>query len=278
MIPAQRMSLIGFIEVASVLILAGAGVAAARRGRLRVLAEEGVLTALGGLLGELSILHVYGFYRYADGWSSFVDLMPLMVALVWGYVIASARELAAFIDPRRPPWLVGAIVLFDAALIEPVASRAGLWTWDDGGLWSVPWIGWLGWGIYAAAASYCLDRPRWRRLTPLVAPVLTHVGLLATWWGALRWIARDAAPDAVLVTASVVVALALSIGAMRVRPLPLLVLLPRAPAGLLFFGLLPVVAPTPAFLLYVAPFLGPWAVLMVRAFAASTEERLRDAA
>ena len=68
------------IEPASYAILTLAAVAAWRRGRLRAFLGEGALVALGGLLGEWTILRLYGFYSYAPEWSLFVDVMPLTVA------------------------------------------------------------------------------------------------------------------------------------------------------------------------------------------------------
>lgn len=265
----SSMSAITFVEPASWIILIVAALSAARRGRLRTFLTEGVLVALGGLIGEWAIMRWYGFYSYNPGWTLFVDVMPVTVALIWGFVLISARELAGWLHPSRPAWLVGVLVLYDAALIEPVASAVGLWQWDDSGLWTVPWIGWIGWAFYASAASWLLDRPRWKWTVPVVAVAFTHVMLLAFWWGGMRWFAREQAPEALLVGGSIVLSLLLSWAATRVSVAPLAVILPRAPAGLLFFVLLPLASPSVAFVAYVLPFALPWFVVTARAWSAS---------
>lgn len=275
------MSAITFVEPVSYLILAFAGFMAARRGKLRVFLTEGAFIAAGGMLAELTILNAYqGFYGYSPEWALFVDKMPVTVVLIWGYVISSARELAGYFHAKRSAWLVGAIVLFDAALIESVASRAGMWTWDPGrlagadvqwgghGLWGVSWIGWIGWSLYAVAVSYCLDRPKLRWWSPVIATIATHVGLLILWWGALRWVGHDTAPEFLLVEASVFVSLGLTFLATRASLPPLAMLVPRAPAGFIFFAILPLANPTPAFVAFVLPFALPWLVLTWRAWRA----------
>lgn len=264
------MNAITFVEPVSYLILSFAAFMSWRRGKLRAFLTEGAFVAAGGMLAELTILHVYeGFYGYAPEWAFFVDRMPLTVILIWGYVISSARELTGYFHSKRSAWLVGALVLFDAALIESVASRAGMWAWREGGLWGVSWSGWVGWGIYAAAISWCLDRPKLKWWSPLIATVVTHAGLLALWWGALRWFARDTASEWLLVEASVFVSLALTFVATRVSLPPLGVLVPRAPAGFIFFVILPLANPTPAFIAFVLPFALPWLVLTFRAWRAT---------
>src|SRR5262249_12701740 len=146
----------------------------------------------------------YGFYQYSTlAWSMFVDRVPLLVALIWPVVIDSAHQLAG--GRARFTFV---IVLADAALIEPIAARAGLWAWNEPGLFGVPFIGMLGWGLFAAAASTLLRRGR---VALLFAPLVTHILLLASWWGALRWVAGEIpeAPALVGLVAAALVAMAL---------------------------------------------------------------------
>ena len=92
--------------------------------------------------------------------------------------------------------------MFDAALIEPIAVRAGLWGWTEPGVFSVPVIGILGWGFFAAAVTACLELRRgrgipWSVLTIIVPPVATHAALVVSWWGIFRWVLRAPTPDVV---------------------------------------------------------------------------------
>lgn len=239
------------VELASIAILGlflaamirfGLRAAPAGRATPRAALGDIGLIAAGAWVAEVSCIRLYGFYQYDAPWLLFVDVMPALVALIWPFVILSAREVVHALGWRdaagRPHALaVGLLVVYDASLVEPIAVRTGLWSWNEPGLWAVPIIGILGWGYYAASASALLDRRRW--LVPLLAPLLTHGLLLGSWWGALRWVARDAVRPAVAVGLGVAAAL---LGAVLVRRRPtraaLVTMVPRMAAAGLFFVLL----------------------------------------
>jgi hypothetical protein len=172
---------------------------------------EVALIAIAALLGEDSCVRAYGFYAYSHtAWGLFVDQAPLLIAGIWPAIVLSARAIARQLVPAAPrargwhlPAITGAIVVFDAALIEPIAVRAGLWRWTEPGVFSVPVIGILGWGFFAAAVTACLEQvPRrampWAALTIVVPPLATHVALAVSWWGLFRWVLRGPMPDAVV--------------------------------------------------------------------------------
>ncbi|MDB4993640.1 MAG: hypothetical protein JWM74_1072 [Myxococcaceae bacterium] len=179
----------------------------ASRGRPPRFFEEVALVAVAGLLGEDSCVRGYGFYSYSrTSWSVFVDRAPLLIAAIWPAIVLSARAIARQLAPAPPharvwhlPAITGAIVIFDAALIEPIAVRAGLWTWTQHGMFSVPVIGIVGWGFFAAAVTACLEHLRgWARGWALVVPALaTHAALVASWWGLFRWVLRGRIDDMV---------------------------------------------------------------------------------
>ena len=233
----------GAVEIACALVLALYAATHARAPRW--LGEAGLL-AIAGWLGEVTCIRAYGFYQYdPSAWRARLDVMPLVVALIWPAVILSAREIARrLLGERARPHtlaaLTGALVLFDAALIEPIAVRAGLWSWNEPGLFGVPIIGLLGWGYFAMAATWVLERWPGRASIALVlvAPLAAHVLLVASWWSALRWVLRgDVSPwsGAVVV---VVASLAYLRAVVRGRiALPAREVIPRA-AATLFFGVL----------------------------------------
>lgn len=200
------------------------------------------LIALGAWVAEVSCIRLYGFYQYDAPWLLFVDVMPALVALIWPFVILSAREVVhalGWLDAagRPHPLAVGLLVIYDASLVEPIAVRTGLWSWNEPGLWAVPIIGILGWGYYAAAASALLDRRRgW---LPVVAPALTHGLLLLSWWGALRWTGRVPVAPAVAVGGALIAALLAAWAVRRRRQrAALATMVPRMAAAALFFALL----------------------------------------
>jgi hypothetical protein len=156
-----------------------------------------LLLALAGWIGEETCILAYRFYQYAPTWHLRLGEVPLLIATIWPAVVMSARAVARSLLPKTASsamlaLLTGALVVFDASLIEPIAVRAGLWSWNEPGLFVVPPIGILGWGFFAGAASYVLERTRGaKRFAVLaVAPVATHAMLVVTWWGLFRWILR----------------------------------------------------------------------------------------
>jgi hypothetical protein len=199
------------------------------------------LLAVAGFLGEDSVIRAYGFYYYSPRWHLFLDRVPLMIVVIWPIVIHSAWSLARRLGPRAWTPLVGAaIVLADASLIEPIAVHAGLWTWTEPGLFAVPPIGIIGWAYFAGAAMACLERAR-PAAAVIVAPVATHVMLVASWWLAFKWLSRPL-PAWPFVVAAWVVLGGLAVAALHVRnrrePAFRNDLLLRGPGAVFFFVLL----------------------------------------
>ncbi|MCA8923032.1 MAG: carotenoid biosynthesis protein [Planctomycetes bacterium] len=238
---------------------------AARGARLR----RFLLLALAGFLGEASCVRLYGFYTYAPGWRLSLDVVPLAVVLVWPVVILSALDLARELTPAGRPLraaaLCAALVFADAALIEPVAVRAGLWAWHAPGIFEVPPIGVLGWSLFAGITSAWFawleasggralsgglseapSPPTGRRrrvlrraelaLAPL-APVALHLALLVSWWGLLRWV-DPTLPGRYGVALAWSASFSAAAWALRAAPARFGTLLARAPGALVFFVLL----------------------------------------
>lgn len=228
--------------------------------------------ALGSWLAEDSCLHLYGFYAYnRDAWTVFVDRMPLMVALIWPGVILSSWEYSRLLFGRRVPLFTAAMVLADASFIEPVAVRAGLWQWFEPGFFGVPPIGVLGWAFFAGlsvalfARIDARQRPwTWDLLVLVVAPLVTHVLLIATWWGAARWLSAPIPSGLVVglvwLIAAALVALAVATGA-RQR-IPLGAYISRLPAAGFFFVLLTLYwAGDPLLVAYALAFVPPYVAI-----------------
>lgn len=240
------MSLL-LVELASPLIMASFIVLLMREaehsGRaLRGLLVQMALVAVAAWIAEASCIAWYGFYQYDAEWTVFLGPMPVLVALIWPFVIFSAQKLtrAVFHKGERAAGWVFLIVLYDASLVEPVAVKAGLWSWNEPGLFGVPLVGILGWAIFAFSVLWLLDRLDGRRqlLIVVLAPFLTHLALLASWWGLFRWVGRSPIPNGIAVGLAAVLSLALTaiVAKRRIRA-GLDVMLPRMGGALLFFVL-----------------------------------------
>lgn len=238
-------------EVACLAIVALALAALARtRPWPGLLADYGAL-AIAGWLGEHTCIAWYQHYGYAPSWTGRVGHVPPMIPIIWPLVILSARAVVDAVGPglgRWRPVAVGALVVFDASLVEVIAVAAGLWAWAEPGHLGVPLIGILGWGFFAGAADVALARPpRWRPLALLGALAITHALIVGSWWGLFRWTLRGDLGDGALVGLGAL-AVGLTVGAValrrRGRALALSVAAPRMIAASLFVVTLLVVAPT----------------------------------
>lgn len=202
------MTSVHLVELASLGVLAVFTTLEVRAGRHRESLLLGLVLILAAWLGEDTCIRGYAFYQYSPDWHFILDKMPPMVALIWPFVILSdlrvmqavAEQLGRGASRLRPLWL-GMLVTLDACLMEAVSVQAGLWSWNEPGLFGVPVIGVLGWGYFAACALWLWERlpGRTRLLTVVLAPLLTHGLLLVSWWGGLRWALRGPLPNGLVV-------------------------------------------------------------------------------
>ena len=213
-----------------------------------------VIVAAAAWVTEETCIRWYGFYSYSPRWSVFIGEVPLTVAVIWPVVIDSARMLARNLTGDGSARIVAAVtaglVFTDAALIEPVSVHVGLWAWTEPGLLGVPVIGVLGWALFTLVSVGVFEFNRQRGRGPgcsvqdlaaiPAAFVLTHLLLLAAWWGALRWVSGPINP---WIAAGVAWGLSVTLAVAAARPaaagrVPRRTLLLRVPAALFFFVLL----------------------------------------
>ena len=237
-------------ELACVAIIALALAAMARLRPWPELLRDYAALAVAGWLGEETCVAWYEFYAYSPAWHGRLDHVPVLIPLIWPLVILSARAVVDTLVPGagwRRPLLVGALVVFDASLVEVIAVRARLWGWAEPGHLGVPVLGIVGWGFFAAFADLALGlRHRARHLGLVPALIATHLCILAAWWGCFRWIVRGPLGDASFVGLGALSALALAAAwavRRRGRAISLDVALPRMVAAALFLVTLAVVAP-----------------------------------
>jgi hypothetical protein len=219
------------------------------------------LLLMASWLGEDSLIRAYGFYAYSPGWGLFIDRVPLLIVCIWPVVVDSAWHLARCLG--RPVPLGFALVLSDAALIEPIAVRAGLWRWSEPGLFGVPPIGLLGWALFAAACIALFERRRSWLQVLVLPPLFTHAALILIWWGLLRWVSLPL-PSWAAAAAAWGVALPLAVLIRRRclgRRVPIGGLLVRLPGALFFFVLL-ALSGDAALWAYALAFVPPYLVLM----------------
>ncbi|HRE87865.1 MAG TPA: hypothetical protein PK095_01885 [Myxococcota bacterium] len=274
--PALQLACLGIVLLYLLLRL--------RRPDRAVFARRFGLLVASSWLAEDTAIRLYGFYFYDPGWWLFIDQVPLLIVCIWPVVIHSALDLIERWLPRLSPARLavvgGFVILTDAALIEPIAVHCGLWRWTEPGLFEVPPIGILGWAYFTGLALWTWRRPMHRAWVLVVAPVGTHLLLLASWWGLFRHV-NGTIEDGFAVGGSVVVAVGAALAIGRTtgaggvtgsRPL-LADGMMRAPGALFFFALLIGFAlDRVALVAYTCAFAVPWLVLLARSSRISKSE------
>jgi hypothetical protein len=190
---------LSLFQIACVVVVAVTLFAMTRSRAASAVMTDYAALAISGFVGEETCIALYRHYAYAAGWHLRVDHVPLLIPLIWPLVIMSARDVVRSLFPElglvaRAAAVALAVVL-DAALIEVLSVRAGLWSWVEPGLLDVPVVGLLGWGFFAFGASIGLDalgdRPARIALVLVLGPLATHALILASWWGLFRWTLRS---------------------------------------------------------------------------------------
>ncbi|MEW6670432.1 MAG: carotenoid biosynthesis protein [Thermodesulfobacteriota bacterium] len=244
----------------------------------RALLRAAIISASAWIAEESCIL-LYRFYDYHAGWNLFLDRVPLLVVVIWPVIILSARDLTSHLraaHPGKGPLAGAAVVATDALFIEPIATGTGIWSWNLPGLFNVPPVGILGWFYFALLWMYLLDdKTREGPLSAydlqlLVLPVMgTHLLLLLTWWGALRWM-NHPLPDPAIAAAAWFVSFFMTVAIYKNqtgRRIHKKTLLLRLPAALFFLVLLTFKAAGPFSLtVYALAFVPPYGMLMAQQY------------
>jgi carotenoid biosynthesis protein len=164
--------------VAAPLAFALAAVHARRAlGTARAAVELLALVAYGYAL-ERTAIAVFGSHEYGPAWRAAPGGVPLAVAATWAAVIVAAMALGARLT-RTPLGRAAAAALIGISLdllMEPVAVRAGLWTWTPPGPWLLVPIGnFVGWAVIVGAWTFGAER--WSGAGSLAAQALRRAAL-----------------------------------------------------------------------------------------------------
>ena len=142
------------------------------------------LLAVAACLGENSCISFYRFYHYSDDWGVFLGHVPLHVVLIWPLFILGEhrylRSLKTSFGIKATLCVVDVVLL--ANLVEMVCVAAGLWTWKESNCLGVPFIGVLGWALFATPLVLLLERK-----TMVLWSLFTLHGGLVLLWHLFSW-------------------------------------------------------------------------------------------
>lgn len=130
-------------------------------GARRAWLEMVVLTAYGFAL-EWMAMAVFSAYRYSPSWAVAPRGVPIAIALMWAAIIVAAMALAARMGAAsalQRATAAAALAIALDLLMEPVASRVGLWRWTPAGSWlAVPIGNFVGWAVVVGAYTFGAER------------------------------------------------------------------------------------------------------------------------
>ncbi len=109
----------------------------------------------------------YGPYAYAAMTGPWLfGLVPVFILVAWLNITYLSMATTTLALGRSRPWLAfvdGAVAVSWDAMVDPLAVRAGYWTWfSPGGLYGVPITNFLGWFLVVTVFSFVL-RTVWAR-------------------------------------------------------------------------------------------------------------------
>jgi hypothetical protein len=146
-------------------------------GTARAAVELLALVAYGYAL-ERTAIAVFASHEYGPVWRAAPGGVPLAVAATWAAVIVASMALGARIRPT-PLGRAAAAALIGISLdllMEPVAVRAGLWSWTPPGPWLLVPIGnFVGWAVIVGAWTFGAER--WSGAGSLLAQAFRRAAL-----------------------------------------------------------------------------------------------------
>lgn len=109
----------------------------------------------------------YGTYAYTDGMGPrLFGLVPLFILVAWVNIAYMAVATTTLAFGRSSPWLApvdGVVAVAWDAMVDPLAVRAGYWTWHaPGGVYGVPFSNFAGWFLVVTLLSL-VARAVWSR-------------------------------------------------------------------------------------------------------------------
>ncbi len=151
----------------------------------RAAAELLALVAYGYGL-ERTAIAAFASHDYGHAWRSALGGVPVAVAVTWSAVIVAAMALASRLA-RSAIGRAAAAALLGISLdllMEPVAVRAGLWSWTPPGPWlEVPAGNFVGWAVIMG--TYTFGAERWGGPGSLAAQAARRLALGGTAVGVL---------------------------------------------------------------------------------------------
>jgi len=121
-----------------------------------------LLAPLGGFIAEVAGVQtglLFGAYSYGSSLGPCIGGVPLMLGPLWLMMLWGSwsliHRLKLQAKPKLPNILLSAAIMTALdGLIEPVAIRAGWWTWHNE-MGTVPWTNYASWfGIAALLLSF----------------------------------------------------------------------------------------------------------------------------
>ena len=155
------------------------------------LGRWGVIAPVAGFGAEVIGVQtgwLFGSYSYGDGLGWKLAGVPLLLGLLWLMMLWGAAVVVDRLKPSLPRWAraaaaAGAMTALDA-LIEPVAVKAGWWTWADG---IIPLTNFISWFSIAFSLLLFAPRSEGRPGTSVALALFVIFGIFFTLLNLFEW-------------------------------------------------------------------------------------------
>jgi len=118
--------------------------------------------AVAGLVLEVLAVWLLDFYHYSDAFMLQVFHVPICIGLGWGVAVYLSMRISdnLSLNSHLKPIADGVFGLSIDLAMDVVAIRIGLWSWDMGGFFGVPYVNYIVWFGFVYATSLTI---RWFR-------------------------------------------------------------------------------------------------------------------
>lgn len=118
--------------------------------------------AVAGLVLEVLAVWLLDFYHYSDAFMLQIFNVPICIGLGWGVAVYLSMRISdnLSLNSYLKPIADGIFGLSIDLAMDVVAIRIGLWSWDMGGFFGVPYINYFVWFGFVYATSLTI---RWFR-------------------------------------------------------------------------------------------------------------------
>lgn len=117
-------------------------------------------------------MYMYHAVAYTGGFHAAIAGVPLAIVLGWAALLYGVLEFTDNVAIKNKPLLDGLILVGVDIVLDPLAVRAGLWSWNlSAGFLGIPYENFFAWLLFGILVSYTA-RALWHNRKSLLQPIV----------------------------------------------------------------------------------------------------------